>query len=530
MAEHALMSRIRALVFFRALFVTLLLGSAFLFKIEYFYANPRTISSFIITLYLLTIVYSLIVGRVRNLYFFVYVQLVLDVCAEIILVSITGGVESLFSFALILTVLSSSIVVSSRAGYIIASLSSILYGLMVDLQFYRLVPFIDTTTASEKVLLYAIFVNTLSYYITAYLGGYLSRRLAKTEMLLEEQDTQLKDLELFNSKVIESLPSGLFTTDIADRILIFNRAAEKITGLQGQEIIGEHIGTALPFLPVPLQEGRRDVNVIVGTAEEKIIGITISALRDTSGKDTGYIGVFQDLTQLKKLEAEVQQKEKWAAIGELSSNIAHEIRNPLASMKGSIEMLRDPKIPDKHKERLMNIALHEMERLDNIVTDFLTYSRPRPLEMKRIDLHLLLDETLCLLRNMGVDKNTIGIVKDFNGQLVTVADPQQIRQVFWNLGMNAIEAMRTGGRLTVRTRVSPDSIRISFEDTGVGICTGDIGRIFYPFFTTKDAGTGLGLSIAYRIVEEHQGTIAVSSIPGIKTIFTIILNRRYGEL
>ncbi|MGC2064159.1 MAG: ATP-binding protein, partial [Thermodesulfovibrionales bacterium] len=483
-----------------------------------------------ISLYLLTIAYSLMAGRVRNVRFFAYAQLVLDVGAEIILVSITGGIESLFSFILILTVLSSSIVINSRAGYIIASLSSILYGVVLDLQFYRLLPLSFDTPASEKVFLYNIFVHILAFYVTAYLGGYLSHRLAKTELLLEEQDTQLKDLELFNIKVIESLPSGLFTTDVSGKILIFNRAAEKITGLNRNGVIGSHIGDVLPFLPVPLREGRRDKVILLGTEGEKIIGITISALEDISGKDTGHIGVFQDLTQLKKLEAEIQQKEKWAAIGELSSNIAHEIRNPLASMKGSLEMLRDRQIPEKHKNRLMDIALHEMERLNDIITDFLTYSRPKPLEIRRVDLHLILDETLALLKNIGMDRGNIVIAREFDSPLFALVDPQKMRQVFWNLGMNAIEAMRTGGRLTVRTQVSPGQIAISFEDTGVGIDQADIDRIFYPFFTTKDAGTGLGLSIAYRIIEEHQGTITISSIPGIKTIFTIILRSRDGEL
>lgn len=525
-----MMSRIRALIFFRALFVTLLLGSAFLFRIEYFYTYPRTISLFIISLYLLTIAYSLLAGRVRNLRFFAYAQLVLDVCAEIILVSITGGIESLFSFVLILTVLSSSIVINSRAGYIIASLSSILYGVMLDLQYYRFLPFNFDIPLSEKVFFYNIFVHLLAFYVTAYLGGYLSHRLAKTELRLEEQDTQLKDLERFNIKVIESLPSGLFTTDVGGRVLIFNRAAEKITGMKRQEAIGSHIRDVLSFLPVPLQEGRREEVISLSAGREKIIGITITVLEDTSGKDTGHIGVFQDLTQLKKLEADIQKKAKWAAIGELSSNIAHEIRNPLASMKGSLEMLRDRQIPAKHKDRLMDIALREMERLNNIITDFLTYSRPKPLEMQRVDLHLILDETLALLKNIGTDRGNIVIARDFDGQLSALVDPQKMRQVFWNLGMNAIEAMRTGGRLTVGTRVSPGQIAISFEDTGVGIGPADIERVFYPFFTTKDAGTGLGLSIAYRIVEEHQGTITVSSTPGIKTIFTIILRTRHGEL
>ncbi|TAN40323.1 MAG: PAS domain S-box protein [Nitrospirae bacterium] len=529
MAEDALTSRIRALIFFRALFVTLLLGSAFLFRIDFFYSNPVIISSFIVVLYLLTIIYALIVVRVKNQVIFGYAQLSLDVFAEIVLIYITGGIDSWFSFMLLLTILSSSIVLGKKAGFIIATIASLCYGMMLELQFYRVLPMPFDTQIVEKGLFYNIFLHIVSFYLTAFLAGYLSHRLEKTEQKLEEQDAQLKDLELFNIKVIESLPSGLFTTDMDGRVLIFNRAAEKIVGTPMETVIGSSIRSVMPFIPFPFSRGRHEEVIISERGETRIIGLNVSVLRDTSGKDTGFIGVFQDLTQLKKLESEIKQKEKWAAIGELSSNIAHEIRNPLASMKGSIEMLLDEKIPAKHREKLMDIALKEMDRLNHIVTDFLTYSSPKPLEKRRVDLHLLLDETLSLLRNAVSGKETIRIRKAFDGELYAMTDPQKIRQVFWNLGMNAIEAMQDGGELRVATEVTPGTVTISFEDTGAGITAPDLERIFFPFFTTKDKGTGLGLSIAYRIIEEHGGQLTAVSHPGIKTIFKIILKQGDGQ-
>jgi two-component system, NtrC family, sensor histidine kinase PilS len=522
MAENALFSRIKALIGFRALFVTLLLGSAFLFKVEYFYAHPGLISYFIIFLYTLTIVYSLLLRRMKNLFIFAYVQLVVDVLSSIAMVYITGGINSLFSFTLILNVLSSSIVLNKKAGYVIAGLSSILYGVLLDLQFYnKLLPIIPEGNIPEKEFLYNIFIHILSFYITAYLGGYLSHRLEKTVEKLEEKDTHFKDLELFNIKVIESLPSGLFTTDIDGNVLLFNIAAEKITGIKKENIIGRSIEAALPFLKFPFESGRRE-EILETNEYMQIIGINISSIKDISGKDTGFIGVFQDLTQLKKLELEMKQKEKWAAIGELSANIAHEIRNPLASLKGSVEMLKEDKMPAKHREKLMDIALKEMERLNNTVTDFLTYSSPKPLEMERVDLHLLLDETLELLNNME-QKDSVLIKKEYKGPLLINADQQKLRQVFWNLGINAIEAMKTDGELIVSTGNSYNSVRISFTDTGPGIALADIEKIFYPFYTTKEHGTGLGLAIAYRIIEEHNGKLIANSNPGRKTTFEIIL-------
>ena len=257
-------------------------------------------------------------------------------------------------------------------------------------------------------------------------------------------------------------------------------------------------------------------------ARQGVIGLNITILRDINENKTGYIGIFQDLTEKKKLESEMKNKEKWAAIGELSANIAHEIRNPLASLRGSIEMLKEGKIPEKHKGKLMDIALSEMERLNNTISDFLTYSSPKPLEIQPVDLHSILDSTLELLKNTE-HKNGISIKRDFEGQLFIHADPEKIRQVFWNLGANAFEAMETSGELTVSTKNSLKNVTVSFSDTGSGISQANIDKIFYPFFTTKEKGTGLGLSIAYRIIEEHNGRLIVTSRPGIKTTFEIIL-------
>ena len=523
MAANALNSRIKALVAFRALFITLLLASSFLFNIEYLGSpHPRFISYFIVTLYSLTIIYSLLLNRLRNLLLFGYIQLILDVITEIGLIFITGGIESWFSFTLILTVLSSSIVLNKRAGYIIASLSSICYGILLDLQFFGMLPVEYEGVMNEQQFLFNIFIHIISLYITAYLSGYLSYSLEKTVEKLEAKDSSLKDLEFFNTKVIESLPSGLFTTDINGTVLIFNHTAELITGTKKEAVIGNTIDTALPFLDLPLQSRRYESILAANTDSEKIIGLNISVLRDINDNETGVIGIFQDLSQIKKLESEMKNKEKWAAIGELSANIAHEIRNPLASLRGSIEILKEGKLPEKHRDKLMNIALSEMDRLNNTISDFLAYSSPKPLEIKLIDLHPILDSTLELLIN-SENKGGISIKKDFEGQLFSHADPEKIRQVFWNLGINAFEAMDNGGELTVSTENTPPYVTISFSDTGPGISQSDIEKIYYPFFTTKETGTGLGLSITYRIIEEHNGRLVVASRPGIKTTFEIIL-------
>ncbi len=530
MSEDAatLRKKIKALIVFRVVFVTLLLGSSFLFKGYEKLPHIHALSYLIISLYTLTIIYSLLLGKIRNLFAFAYTQLLLDVIFEIMLIYITGGIESWFSFTLILTIISSGIILNKRAGYITATCSSVLYGVLINLQFYMLLPMISEGITEEKDYLYNIFVHIISFYLVAYLSGYLSSRLEKTVKKLEEKDIDLRHLEFFNREVVESLPSGLFTTDTAGSVLIFNRAAEKITGINSSSVIGHRIDKVLPFFKFPFTVGRREDTITVNGAV-KMIGLNISMLKGIDENIRGYIGIFQDLTQLKKLEAEMKNKEKWAAIGELSSNIAHEIRNPLASLRGSIEMLKEDTVGEGYKKKLMDIALKEMERLNRIITDFLTYSRPTSPEFKSFELHGMLDETIELLKNVEQNKGSVSIRKNYSGLLEVNADPQKMQQVFWNLGINAIEAMPDGGELIISTRNTDKVVGISFKDFGVGVDGKDIERIFYPFFTTKEQGTGLGLSIAYRIIEEHKGSINVSSSPGVGTIFEIILPKTDGK-
>jgi two-component system sensor histidine kinase PilS (NtrC family) len=523
MPDNALFKRLKALIIFRAFFITLLLGTSIVFEIGYYkFPFPHAISYVVIPLYVLTIIYTVLLNRVRNLTSFAYVQLCLDALSAIALIYLTGGIESWFSSIMILIVIASVIVLGKRAGFIIATICSILYGLIIDLQFYQVIPMSYDFQAREKDFLYNVFSHIAGLYLTAYLIGYMSARLEKTSRRLEERDSDLKDLAFFNRELMESLPSGLLTTDLSGSILIFNRAAEGITGIPRTSAIGNTIGEIFPFIKFPLEtqrtEGRVDHN-----GHSRTIGLTISGSMDSNGNKIGYICIFQDITELKNLEAELKHKETLAAIGELSANMAHEIRNPLASLKGSIEMLKEGTLTKDHGEKLMDIAISEMDRLNKIITDFLTYSRPKSPEFFRFDLHTMLDETMELIKSAIVNTDTLVIRKTFTGRNEIVGDPQKLRQVFLNLGMNAIESMPQGGELTVGTRNLKNVVVISLKDTGIGIPHENLKEIFYPFFTTKDKGTGLGLSIAYRIIEEHNGKISVASSPGKGTTFEVLI-------
>ncbi|HUO76058.1 MAG TPA: ATP-binding protein [Thermodesulfovibrionales bacterium] len=524
MPDNALFKRLKALIVFRAFFVTFLLGTFLFFGIGFYkFPYTHTILYFIIIpLYILSVVYGLFLPRIRNLVIFAHLQLFADAISSVSLIFLTGGIESWFSFIMLLIVIGSVITVNRKAGYITATICSILYGLMIDLQFYHLIPVPYDPSVMEKDFLYNIFSHISGLYLTAYLTGYLSSRLEKTSKKLEEKDSNLKDLTFFHKELIESLPSGLLTTDLSGSILIFNRAAEHITGVLRTAAIGNNITTVFPFVIPPI-ETLRGEGMITVHGTRRTIGLTLSQSTDSSGHETGYICIFQDITDLKRLEAELKHKETLAAIGELSANMAHEIRNPLASLKGSIEILKEGTLTRAHGEKLMDIALSEMDRLNTIITDFLTYSRPKPPEFLSFDLHVMLDEIIQLTRNAIMSPDNISITKDFGGHYEIVADPQKLRQVFLNLTMNAVESMPDGGSLIIKTRRVHDTVAVSFRDSGIGIPPENLKEIFYPFFTTKDRGTGLGLSIAYRIIEEHRGRITVNSIPGTGTTFEVTI-------
>ncbi|MFZ3122039.1 MAG: ATP-binding protein [Thermodesulfovibrionales bacterium] len=525
-----LLKKVKALISIRVVFITLLLGSFFLLQVGYrSFPYPRATSNLIVALYSMTIIYSFLIDRIKTYFNFAYFQIFMDVAAVNVLIYLTGGIESWFSFIMLLTVMSASAVLNRKAGYVIATFSSILYGVMIDLQYYKLLPIKYDPVLNEKDFLYNIFVHISAFYMMAFLSGYLSSRLEKTTIALEQTDSDLKELSLFNKELIESIPSGIFTTDIGGSILIFNKAAQDITGITRERAQGLRIAEVLPFIGSISETDRIENTIRHHRDGERVIGLRVSSLEGIAGELTGFIGVFQDITMLKKMEMDIKHKEKWAAIGELSANIAHEIRNPLASLKGAIEMLREDRAAKEQKERLTEIALEEMERLNEIITDFLMYSTPRAAEFSAFDLNFMLDDTLELLKNTASARNDISITKDFDMPLYVNADRQKMHQVFLNLGMNALEAMPDGGELSVSTKRSSNSFEVVFKDTGIGISQENIEKIFYPFFTTKDEGTGLGLAIAYRIIEEHKGKINVISNPGEGTVFKVIIPDSNGK-
>lgn len=513
--QSDLIKRVNALIYIRVVIVTILLDSFYIFRIGYDkLSSPQDLSYFIASLYFLTIVYALIMRQLTitsSYTVFAYIQIIIDILAETVLIYMTGGIESMFSFMYPLSIISAGIILNRRACLVAATLSSMLYGVLLDLQLYKIITISSENDFSEKDFFYSIFAHFTAYYLVGYLSGYLSEKLHRATQSLKERDVVLSDLKAFSKYIIESMPSGIFTTDLNSRIVSFNTAAQEITKLSHADVSGRTTEEIFPFISTNQPSLERVEGEMQRRGEAFPVGMRISKLRDASGRTIGQIGVFQDLTELKAMEAEVKRKEKWAFIGELSASIAHELRNPLASLKGAIEMLREKKVSQEQADHLMTIALSEMDRLNGIITDFLLYARPQELNRQSFDLHESLRNVVTLLQRSESKGENVTISTKLDGSLFITGDSRQIQQVFWNLGINAVDAVSDGGDVEIYTKRNNNSVEVIFKDNGTGISKTDIDKVFYPFFTTKEKGTGLGLSIAQKIAEEHGGKIAVES-------------------
>jgi len=529
--------RIKWLIVSRASLVMLLLGTLIFFQHEYNIYPIRTalLSYFVFVVALLTGIYWYLLQRITNLPLFAYAQIGVDICLVTFLVHLTGGIDSNLSILYHLTIISGSIVVYRRGGYIAASLASILYGGMLDMQHYSVPGFVRSLNFTAMQVLSLVFINILSFYSVAFLSGYLADRLRKTRQELREKSMDFEDLRALQDHILKSVGSGIITMSLEGTITSCNPAAEQITGYSYAEIKGrleDIFGNSIKGLfghTEDLKERpfRFEGEIIKKDGHTAILGMVASLLKDEVNSVRGIILIFQDITKMLQMEEQVRRQDRLATVGSLAAGIAHEIRNPLASLSGSIQVLQgelDLKGDNKH---LMDIVVRETDRLNSIITEFLDYARPKTNQDEPIGLSSLLAETCTLLRNSREFVPGLAITCDIDPRITLRGDAQRLRQVFWNLLINACQAMPRGGSLRVTafpfSHIEDDSnwCEIIIADTGAGISPEHLGRIFDPFFTTKKGGTGLGLAIVYRIIEDHGGTITVDTREGQGTKFRI---------
>jgi two-component system sensor histidine kinase PilS (NtrC family) len=366
------------------------------------------------------------------------------------------------------------------------------------------------------------------------LGVGLARQRRKVGERLAKHQEMVGDLASLHQNTIRCLPSGLVTTTLDGTITTMNDAACEILGLLGQPPIGQSLTGYIPALDA-LQAGagalgrvlRDEVDTVRADGQERRLGLSVTPLSDHKGAVIGRVIHFQDLTDLRRMEQAVVRAEHLAGIGRLAANIAHEIRNPLASISGAVEVLKRLPGADVETSNLVEIAVREVDRVNVLISSLLDYARPRTDERQRLDLSEMASE-IAKIFEQERRPQPVALALDAKPGVFVEAAPGQMQQVLWNLLRNAVDAMPSGG--TIHLAVSgtdnePRQAQLVMRDPGVGITKDDLDHIFEPFFSRKPGGTGLGLATTARIVEAHRGFVEVRSQPGKGSTFTIKLPR-----
>ena len=464
-------------------------------------------------------------------------QAVLQVVSDLLLVSllvyVTGGVDSSLNFLYPLVIIVASILLPRVWAYLAAALAFILYGAVLELSFFGVIPSFSASHPGIRTLQAIIFVNLFGYCTVAYLAGLLSDKLRQTDKRLAYFRGALENLQALHENIIHSASDGLITTGLDGRITLVNPAAQKLLQRPEVELLGQPIS---PLFEDPLPTGsdedsHREVRFVAAQNFRKTFRVLVSELKILGRGPVGFVYTLDDLTRIRRLEREVRMQDRLAAVGRLSAAIAHEIRNPLTSIAGSANLLSGmPGLNDEHRH-LLQIVTRESERLNGIITDFLSYSRAKQFRFSHVDLLPLLEDTLTLLEHRLADQK-IGITvhrKYSTDKAFVLADGDRMKQVFWNFCENAVRAMKDGGALTISVEAYAEDWQMSFSDTGPGMSPQMIDKVFEPFQSQFEGGTGLGMAIVYQIVQAHEGKVWARSKVGEGCTFVLRMRKSAEE-
>lgn len=482
----------------------------------------------------LTLAYFALWWNGRHLQLQLYFQVGLDLCIASVLVACTRGLDSPFVSFYLLIIIYCSLALGRRGAAVGAALSTILFAVIVAAENLGALGPPDSAIELDA-LSFRISSNALGFISVAFLGTFLSQRLQKVQEQLEEKIDSLRQLQKLNNLIVSSIRSGLVTTDLTGDITLFNDTAEELTGKARldvlrkpvQSVFGDEFWNKIVHADLVrnLRPLRHEDWIGLLAGQRRFLGFSVSPLMDHERRLIGYIISFQDLTELKQLEEEIRVRDRLATIGRMAAGIAHEIRNPLTSMRGSVEILRSHARLEKSEQRLLDIMMRESDRLNQFLQDLLYFARPGKYARQAMDLASLLRDSVTLLRNNPEiqDKHTV----EFNLEdqpIIVLGNADKLKQVFWNLSQNALRAMPDGGTLTIRAGKSDDgSGRVVFQDDGVGMAQVEESQSFQPFHSGFADGMGLGLSIVFQILEDHGGKLQIESARGKGTRVTIHL-------
>jgi len=523
------MREVRLLVGVRLIVVSVILGvGSFILPLDRlpFYL---VIAGF----YLMSLGALLLLKTRLTLSFQISVQLVLDLVGVLAVLHFSGGgVDSVFISLALLPLIGAGILLPWGGAMLFALLASVGYLALVSLEqagLWMAFHSGETPVRTPIEWAYLVGLRLILLWVVTILAAALSRKL-------NTEHWELAKLQNLHNIILDQIGSGILTVNLKNEIVFVNKGAQQLIGAPARELLGTNWKSLFFFANSNFSgeawdESSQAVRGFEVTLRRKDglkipIGFNVSVLRDMNGATCGKVMIFRDLTRIKELERKKQQAERLAAIGEMAAGIAHEIRNPLASISGSVEVLVRKKAFDPKYASLVDIILREGHRLNGIIESFLNYTRRPELDRRWMDMHQVIEEVILLLRHNGkwLPSIRIKMENQIEGKTHFWFDANQMKQVFYNLLVNACEAMPEGGDIRVRiceTADVPSLVRVEIADSGVGITEDRLKKIFTPFFTTKQTGTGIGLPIVHRIIQDHGGTIEVKSQAGKGATFAV---------
>jgi two-component system, NtrC family, sensor histidine kinase PilS len=522
------------LVKVRILILTFLLGIELL--ISQFTATSLPVRPFVTAIllwYTLSIFYVVLLSFWREQHVQSGLQVLTDLVLATVLIEVTGGVDSSLNFLYPLIIIVACILLPRVWAILSAALAFLLYGSLLELNYFGLIPSFSSTRPDLRTLQAIILINLFGYLLVAYLAGLLATKLRQVDVQLQDTSGALNDLRALHENVIQAISGGIVTTGLDGHITLVNNAGEKLLERTESDLIGEPISSLFidPLPHVTSEQGHGEVSKFAKNGYRKTFRVIVSGLTVPGRGMMGYVYSFDDLTAIRRLEREVRMQDRLAAVGRLAAGIAHEIRNPLTSIAGSVQMLEEIASLTEEQRVLVQIVTRESERLNNIITDFLAYSRGKQYKFEKTDLLPLLDDTLTLLTNrlLAEEKNIRVVRQVAVDTAFVIADGDRMKQVFWNFCENAVRAMKTAGTLTISVEPDGEDWQVSVADTGPGMSPQQTEKIFEPFQSQFEGGTGLGLAIVYQIVQAHEGKVWARSKPGQGTTFVLRLRRAEAQ-
>lgn len=464
-------------------------------------------------------------------------QALVDVAFVSIIVFATGLYDSVFAFMYVVIILLGSLEAVLKGAMIWAVISAVSYVSMLYLQMRGVLvpPGAEDVHLAWSQFLRPSLTNSIGFLMTGVLSGLLGEDIRKSRQRVQAREDDFQKLESFHKQVVDNIPSGILTADMLGRLSLINDTACTILGVRREEVTGLPVEKVLGGLEMSDSRGehrlpRSEIFFRRADGAEIFLGFSASPMKDAEGKVIGRVVIFQDLTPVKQMEERIRIADRLAGVGELAAGLAHEIRNPLASIAGSSQMLRDTPELQEDARMLLDIIERESIRLNGLITDFLAYTGPSLRNVGPVNMADLIGEVVDAVRAGEAREKGVEVEKLSLRNLFVDGDAEQLKQVLWNLVRNAVQATPPGGfvRLDLfpQLRHAERYAVTTVSDTGKGIDPDITSKIFNPFFTTKEGGTGLGLAISQRIVQFHKGFIEARSQPGHGSIFSVFLPER----